>query len=355
MMILDFFKKDNIGEPPWDYDFLYNLPENEYPKYLKKIYKYRTGKALNLKNPKTFSEKLQWIKLYGVTPLMRDCTDKIKVREYVKEKIGEKYLKPVLQIIPNETSVIASRNGILDGEAIRPIEKNIQSRLYCHGTQNVVVPRNDGKLEDVSTYFDRINWDKLTNAFVIKCNHGSKWQYIIKDKNLFLQNKRLINIVKKNITGWLEQDYSFWCGFEMQYKNIEPKIFIEPLLRENLNIPGKELQIYCFNGNVEFAIVIINENLITAYDKNCNILNDFLIGITPKRNIPADNNLKKAYELSSIISRNFNFVRVDWMIYNDKNLSTSLYFEELTFTPYSGFKDFGKNQERMLGDLLSIK
>ena len=91
--------QDGIGEPPWEYSFLRNLPESEYPKYLKKIYKYRTGENLNLNQPKTFYEKLQWFKLYGVTPLMQDCTDKVKVRDYVKEKIGEEYLKPVLQII----------------------------------------------------------------------------------------------------------------------------------------------------------------------------------------------------------------------------------------------------------------
>ena len=91
--MLNFFKlikkkfQDEIGNPPWDYYFLQNLPESEYPKYLAKLFYLNTGEKLPLrhgvidkKKLKTFNQKIQWIKLYGVTPLMRDCTDKVKVR-----------------------------------------------------------------------------------------------------------------------------------------------------------------------------------------------------------------------------------------------------------------------------------
>ena len=252
--ILRFLKKDDIGEPPWEYNFLYNLPESEYPKYLAKIFNYRTGEKLPLhfdfsqkawnieKNKcKTFNQKIQWIKLYGITPLMRDCTDKVKVRDYVKEKIGEEYLKPVLQIIQNNTSVIANHNSILGGEAIQEeveqitMGKNKETKsinfLDCHGTEKAVVPRNDRKSDDVSTYFDQIDFDKLPDSFVLKCNHGSKWQYIIKNKNEFLNTKPLFELVKRNMTGYLEQEYWGFGGFELQYKNIKPKILIEPLMR----------------------------------------------------------------------------------------------------------------------------
>ena len=180
--IFNFLTKDDIGEPPWDYYFLYNLPESEYPKYLAKIFNYRTGENLPLKYDyqnkhwiidknkcKTFNQKMQWIKLYGITDLMRDCTDKVKVRNYVREKIGEEYLKPVLQI--------------------------------CNS-------------------FDEIDWDKLSNSFVIKCNHGCKWHYIIKDKKEFLNTKSLFELVKRNITGWLEQEFWVFVGFELQYKGL---------------------------------------------------------------------------------------------------------------------------------------
>ena len=234
------------------------LPESEYPKYLAKIFNYRTGEKLPLcfdfrkkawiidkKKCKTFNQKIQWLKLYGITDLMRNCTDKVKVRDFVKETIGEEYLKPVLQIIPNNTSVIANHNSILGGEAIQEkrslitMSENKETKSInlpdCRVAQIAAVPRlrfpkfqfrenwvlaeyNDGELDDVSTYFDKINFDKLPKAFVIKTNHGCKWQYIIKDKNEFLKNKRLFEETRKQITGWLEQEYWIWGGFELQYR-----------------------------------------------------------------------------------------------------------------------------------------
>ena len=192
---------------------------------------------------------------------------------------------------------------------------------------------------DVSNYFDQINFEKLPNSFVIKCNHGCKWHYIIKNKEEFLNAKQLFEAVKNNITGWLEQEFWAFSGFEMQYAtlrrtessssilgervrlsegivndrakpevsglpdtkriieptgeinepvcsnkyelreqcqeswqfrsignkqsdtlqaskrpnlktsyNIEPKIIIEPLMRDEINTPPREIEIYCFNG-----------------------------------------------------------------------------------------------------------
>ncbi len=120
--MINIFKnlfKEKIGNPPWDYYFLKTLSESDYPKYLAKLFKIKTGENLpllkewnfksgewnykiNKKKLKTFNQKIQWIKLYGITPLMRDCTDKVKVRDYVAEKIGSEYLKPALQIVRNE-------------------------------------------------------------------------------------------------------------------------------------------------------------------------------------------------------------------------------------------------------------
>ena len=331
-MILDFIR-DKIVNPPWDYYFLKNLDEKEYPRYLAKLFYINTGEKLPLKYDfknkswiiekkrcKTFNQKIQWIKLYGITDLMRKCTDKVAVRDYVAEKIGSEYLKPVLKVIPSlncDCHVIARNNSLEGDEAIRG--KRSQKAMYenseiksinqldCHVA---IAPRNDGQLndvstyfgkidwenllnkkdtsalnsclpqydetitdfntlshsepninsgvknlynssrvdfsqpkQDVSTYFDQINFDKLPNSFVIKCNHGCKWQYIIKNKEEFLKNKRLFDIVKRQMTGWLEQDYSFWGGFEMQYRGIEPKILIEPFIQAK-----RYIEIYCFNG-----------------------------------------------------------------------------------------------------------
>ena len=295
--------QDNIGEPPWDYYFLRNLPESEYPKYLKKIYNYKTGESLNLKNPKTFTAKIQWIKLYGITPLMRDCTDKVKVRNYVKEKIGGEYLKPVIQI--------------------------------CNS-------------------YDEINFDKLPGGFVIKCSHGCKWQYTVKDKKDYLLTKPFIDITRRNINGWLEQE--FWCfaGFEMQYKNLIPRIIIEPLLREEINTSPREIEVYCFKGlpkifeNVRYT----NKREITYYDENFNITDLILNPDDGKNRLireNADDILKQTYDLSKNLAQDFNFVRVDWIVFNNK-----LYFNELTFTPFSGFIELGKYLNEKLGSMIEL-
>ncbi len=332
--------QDEIGEPPWGYDFLFNLPESDYPKYLKKIFKYRTNQSVNLlpsgskmcrgggfsrlkfndnANLKTFNQKIQWIKLYGITPLMRDCTDKVKVRDFVREKIGNEYLKPVLQIIPN-----------------------------CHDINAAfTAPRSDN---DVSTYFDQINWEKLPDSFVIKCNHGSKWQYIINNKAELIENKRMYEIVKKNITGWLEQEFWCWNGFEMQYKGIEPKIIIEPLLKEDVNGFSEEINVFCFNGKPKYIIKMHNQKQISAYDENLQITDDVFDAEEMNFAVPADEIIIQTCDLSKKLSNNFNFVRVDWLIYKNKP-----YFNELTFTPYSGFRRFKRDEyDKRFGSWIGI-
>ena len=118
-----------------------NLDEKEYPRYLAKLFKLNTGENLPLKwnfkkqaweidknKCKTFNQKIQWIKLYGVTDLMRECTDKIKVRDYVKEKIGEEYLKPVLQIIHSchSENLENQNDNLVDFQVIQNLKKKSQ-------------------------------------------------------------------------------------------------------------------------------------------------------------------------------------------------------------------------------------
>ena len=307
--------QDRIGEPPWEYNFLLNLDESEYPKYLAKVFNYKTGEKLPLKfdfkihnwiidknKCKTFNQKIQWIKLNGITDLMRKCTDKVLVRDYVKEKIGSEYLKPVLQICDN---------------------------------------------------FEEINFDKLPNSFVIKCNHGSKWQFIIKNKEELLNTPQLFEHVKRNITGWLEQEFFPWNGFEMQYKGIKPKIIIETYLSENLNKNPREIEIYCFNFepkiyvNVEYG----NHRKICFYNEDFSI-SDLILHPDGKNDIKketADDLLKQAVKLSKNLAFGFSPVRVDWIVFNNR-----LYFNELTFTPYSGFNVFDKKWNLKLGKMIKL-
>lgn len=299
-----FFRfSEKLAEPPYDYSLLISLDEKEYPRYLKKMYKTFLGKDLNLKNPKTFTEKIQWLKLYDNSPLKTTLTDKVLVREYVKEKIGEEYLKPVLQVCKS---------------------------------------------------FDEINFDLLPESFIIKANHGCKWQYKIKSKSKFLEKKELVEYVKKQFTGWLEQSFFPWAGFEMQYKGIVPQILIEPLLINPDSEFSVEYEVYCFNGEPEIMQKINHcvPAAYSVYNKDFShsdiVLNSSHVRLNDSQ---IDENLKKATELSKKLAQDFKLVRVDWLVNGDK-----FYFNEMTFTPYSGFYVFeDKNLDIKLGKMLGLK
>ncbi len=297
-----FDELNKIPDPPYDYEFMMNLPENEYPKYLKKLYFYKTSKKLNLKNPKRFEEKIQWLKIYDNLPLKTSLTDKVLVREWIKNKIGSEYLKPVLWVGSN---------------------------------------------------FDDIPFESLPNSFMLKTNHGCRWNYAVKDKEKFLQNKVLFEIVKKRINDWMHASFFPFGGFELQYRNIVPQIMVEELLREDSAEMPMELEIYCFNEHPKIFQKIIHDSPA----KVC-IFNDKYENIDLKFSREhilidesADDLLKQAVNLSKLLCQGFKLVRIDWLINKNK-----LYFNEMTFTPYSGFYSFPDIKvDLKLGKMLKLK
>ncbi len=299
-LILNKFKKEDIGEPPYDYNFLISLSESEYPKYLKKMFKAMTGKELNLKHPKTFNEKIQWIKLYDNKQQKSELTDKVKVREWVREKIGEKYLKPVLW---------------------------------------------------VGDKFDDIPFNTLPYSFIIKANHGCKWQYKIKDKEEFIKEEALFNYIKERFDGWMSQTFFPWAGFEMQYKGIEPKIIIEPILIDEDKQYPIEYEIYCFNERPK-----IYQKIEYSMPPKCSVYNEDYseseLRLNPeyiKENEPAGERLKEAVELSKELAAGFKLVRVDWLLYRNQ-----IYFNEMTFTPFSGFFAIDDKTNLKIGKMLKL-
>ena len=294
------------GKAYFNYDFLMSLKEKDYPKYLSIVYFNIMRKKLNLKHPKTLSEKIQWLKIYDATPLKAQLTDKVLVRDWIKEKIGEQYLKPALQVCNN---------------------------------------------------FDEINWDSLPNSFIIKCNHGCKWHAVVKNKNEFLATKKLYDFVKNKINRWLSESFFGYSDFEVQYKYIvDHKIIIEPLLRENLNNPFKDkgMRVFCFNSQPKIIYyfegdIASNNRIFSAFDENYKPT-DLSFGNDGRYvNKEADEIIKKAVDLSKILAKDFKFVAVDWFIFQDK-----LYFEEMTFTPYSGFF-FNDKSDIKMGMMLNLK
>lgn len=296
------FLDDEKDNPPYDYEFLVSLNSRQYPKYLKKIYKYMLNEELNLKNPKKFNEKIQWLKLYDNLPIKTQLTDKVLVRDWVKKIIGEKYLKPVLWI----------------GDT-----------------------------------FDEIPFDKLPDRFIIKANNGCKWHYKIKNKTDFLSNARLFGIVKSRFDGWMMQSFFPYAGFELQYKDIIPKILIEPLLVIDGEEKPTEYEIYCFNGNPKIfqKVLYLQPRQVCVYDENYNQLDlKFLPDYQIIQEEPGEN-LKLASLLSEKLCKEFKLVRVDWMEYKG-----GLFFSEMTFTPFSGFFRFNDNRwNERLGSMLNLK
>jgi len=313
MSILELLKINKKAEPPFEYDFIYNLPEKDYPEYLKKLFRYKTKEELPLKREKgrtvidksrcrTFNQKIQWLKLYGITDLMRDCTDKAKARDYAGEKIGAEYLKPVLQIIGRDKLYINS-HGRSDLE---------KTALDSYGS---IEPQNDYAFSSpVECLFDMIDFDSLPDKFVMKCTHGCKWHAIVKDKNKFLADKQLYYNIRQKMTGWLEQEFWAFEGFEMQYKGLEPKIIIESYMPAE-----RYIEIYCFNGvpKIYSDIQLGAEGKICTYNEDFSY-SDLVLKEEDKRlmrRFSADDTLKLAGEFSKQLTKGFKFVRADWIVF----------------------------------------
>ncbi len=311
--IFDSFKKtdefilSNItsirnGGAVFDYPFMMSLAPKDYAKYLCHAYYIKTGKKLNLKHPKTLNEKIQWLKIYDNQEIKSKLTDKVLVRDFIKDKIGDEYLKPVLWI--------------------------------------------GDKFDDIPFY-------TLPDSFIVKCNHGCKWQFIIKNKEKFLDNKKIFKYTKMVMDNWLIQSFFGYSDFETQYINIKPKIIIEKLLQDENEIP-LDIEMLCFNGLPFYTSLRHNSNIITNI-LNSDIENEskVLENISKNFNFEFSSALKTANNLSKILAKDFKCVRIDWMLYKDK-----LYFVEMTFTPYSGYIFFSEKEEEIqckLGKMINLK
>jgi len=266
--------------------------------YLKIYFKCKMGYKLNLKNPQTFNEKLQWLKLYDRNPEYTKMVDKYEVREYIKEKIGEEYLIPLI--------------GVYDK-------------------------------------FDDIDFDELPNQFVIKCNHDSGGLVICKDKG-----KLNIEETRKKINKSLKRNY-YYSGREWPYKNVKPRIIIEKYMEDSNKSDLIDYKLFCFNGIPKIVLVcserFLSSNMCkTWFDMNWKLIDITESGHRVDSTISKPKQLKKMVELSKKLSKNIPFIRVDWYEIGDK-----LYFGELTFYPASGFEKFEpKEWNKKIGDMLSI-
>ena len=280
-----------------DYNYYQNLTPEQYPAELCAWFKSTTGQTLDLDNPRTFNEKLQWLKLYDSTPLKTRLADKYLVRDWVKEKIGEEYLIPLL--------------GVWDS-------------------------------------FDEIDFDQLPNQFVLKANHGCGWNIIVKDKSTFDKAD-----AKKKFDTWMNTNFAYRFGLELQYMNIEPKIIAEEYL-ENGDNDLYDYKVFCFDGRAE-SIMFLSERKtglkMAFYDLQWNKLPFTYSFPRNPEDIPKPQNLDLLISLAEKLSEGFAHVRVDFYILNDGTLK----FGEMTFTSASGSCKWNPpEQNRIYGDLITL-
>ena len=269
-------------------------------KYIRLKYYSKFGKYPDLKNPKTFNEKLQWLKLHDRKDVYTTMVDKYEAKEYVAKIIGEKYVIPTLGIYNK---------------------------------------------------FDEINFDELPNQFVIKCTHDSGGLVIVKDKRNFN-----INDARKKIEKSLKKNY-YNFGREWPYKNVKPRIIVEKYMEDSKNKSMRDYKFFCFNGNPE--IMYISEGLenhstahMSFYDMNFNLTDckrkDYKL-LEYKPEVPV--NFEKMKNFSKKLSAGIPHLRVDFY-----EINGNLYFGELTFFTCSGmipFKDEKWNVK--LGEKIDLK
>lgn len=289
-----------------DYRFIINASLGFYnhmddEKYLKRKFKAVTGKVLDLDNPKTFSEKLQWLKLYNRNPKYTILVDKYRVREYIAQTLGEEYLIPLL--------------GVWD------------------------------KPED-------IDFDKLPDQFVLKCNHNSGLgMCICKDKSKIDQLK-VIKELRKGIRENFYLKHREW-----PYKDVPRKIIAEQFMTEDSGAELMDYKIHCFNGKPEFILVCSDRFSSSGlkedfYDTNWNLL-DIKRPTHPnsENGIQKPELLNEMLRLAGILAKDLPFSRIDFYVINSK-----IYFGEITFFPTSGFEAFEpESADEWIGQLLDLK
>ncbi|MEK5427755.1 ATP-grasp fold amidoligase family protein [Cytobacillus sp. FSL R7-0680] len=267
--------------------------------YLNIKHKYHTGEKLNLSNPKTFSEKIHWLKLNHRKNLYSEYCDKLLVRSHISKDLGDDYLIPLIDVYEN---------------------------------------------------IDQIDWDNLPEKFVLKCTHGSGCNIICNDKSNFN-----IADAKNKLKKWMRRNW-YWYGREWPYKFIEPKIILEKYMVDNIEDTSlTDYKFYCFDGSPKYCQVIRgrhSDETIDFYDTEWNHMEFTGLKKTAKKSsgMPKPNNHAEMLDVSSKLSEGIPFVRVD--LYS---IQRKVYFGELTFFPQSGFGEFiPKEWNKKIGELIKL-
>lgn len=265
--------------------------------YLKLLYRCNIGRRLNLENPQTYTEKLQWLKLHNRKPEYTAMVDKYEAKQYVANIIGEKYIVPTL--------------GVWE-------------------------------------HFEDIDFDALPDQFVLKCTHDSGGLVICREKA-----KLDIAAARKKINKSLKRNY-YWCGREWPYKNVKPRIIAEPFLGKDGRTPD-DYKVYMFGEEIDSIMVCKDRDAADGpsfyfYDPSWNRLYYQHPELEKDDQCPPPQNLEEMLKIAKILGFELAHIRVDFY-----DIDGRIYFGELTFFDRSGFDtDITPDTDRMLGQKVKL-
>lgn len=263
--------------------------------YLQLYYFAKFRKFIDFNNPKTYNEKIQWLKLYDRKAEYHQLVDKYEVRHYVSEAIGEQYLVPLLGVWESEYDV---------------------------------------------------NFDTLPEEFVLKPTHASGEVIIVRNKSA-LDRARVFGEMRE----WLSRDY-FWVGREWPYKDIKPRIVAEKLIDDQI----VDYKFYCFNG--EPKVLYLSRGLenhdtaeISFFDLDFKRMPFGRSDYRPFSQEPVKpDNYREMLDIVRKLAKDFSFIRVD--LYS---VSGQVYFSELTFYPAGGYMPFSPREwDNTLGEWIIL-
>ncbi len=268
--------------------------------FLRLRYKRYFKRPLNLSDPVTYNEKIQWLKLYDHNPEYLELADKCAVKQVVADLIGQEYVVPLL--------------GVWD-------------------------------------HYDDIDFDRLPDQFVLKCNHDQGSVVVVKDKATLDHG-----LVKAKLEKALKRNF-YYIAREWPYKTIPHKIFAEEYLEDLQGDKGLvDYKLFFFSGECKAILVVHNRFSssgyeLTYYDPEWNRL-PFTKGKdeTFYPSIEKPKQLSEMLEVGTILAKKYPHVRMDFYIVNDR-----LYFGEYTFYPSAGFLKFNPDSwDVTFGDWIKL-
>ncbi len=268
--------------------------------YLQLQAKQAFGRKLNLEQPQTFSEKLNWLKIHDRKDHYTQLVDKYAVRQYIAEKLGEQYLIPL-----------------------------------AGGPWNTI---------------DEIKLDELPEQFVLKTTHDSGGVAICRNKASFD-----FESAKKYLAKRLKRNY-FYASREWPYKNMKPRIFAEQYLEDEKFGELRDYKFYCFGGNPKLLLLVTDRaekdipTKYTFFDKQFNKLPFGKTGPIDTREFELPEKFEEMKEIAALLSEGFPFIRVDLYEVNG-----NIYFGELTFYPSAALERFQPEEwDGILGSWIEL-